>query len=273
MSMNIVNPREALTADQLRRVAPSIFAERPHHAVSERYGFVSTIDALRGLSREGWEPVYAGESKPTRSDKAGFTRHVVRLRHPDLPAVLDESFPELVLTNSHDRSTGYQLSAGLFRLVCSNGLVVSDGIFASLQVYHTRRAVESIIEGSFEVIKSVPKIAGAVTRMAAIQLTDGEQEAFANAAAIAKWGEREGGGQLVTGSQLNRARRDADRAPDLWHTLNRVQENLMQGGLSGRAATGRRVRTRGVKAVAEDLRLNRALFALADSLAAHKLAA
>ena len=267
--MNITNPREPLDAERLRQAAPSIFARGPHRSASARYGFVSTIDALDGLGREGWQPVYAGESKPTRSDKFGFTRHVVRLRHADLPAVLNDSFPELVLTNSHDRSSGYLLSAGLFRLVCANGLVVSDGVFASLRVMHTRHAIESIIEGSFEVVKSVPKIAQAVKDMAAVQLTEGEQEAFADAAAIAKWGGLRG---LVTGRQLNYARRDADQAPDLWHTLNRVQENLMQGGLRGRAESGRRVRTRGVKAVAEDLRLNRALFALADSLARQKAA-
>jgi hypothetical protein len=39
--------------------------------------------------------------------------------------------------NSHDKSSAYQLHCGLFRLVCTNGMVVSDGTFQRISIKHS----------------------------------------------------------------------------------------------------------------------------------------
>ena len=66
--------------------------------------------------------------------------------------------------------------------------------------------------------------------------------------------------------QLLRARRSEDRSSDLWTTFNRVQENTIKGGLSGRNKQGRRTTTRAVNGIDQDVKLNRALWVLAQAL-------
>ena len=87
-----------------------------------------------------------------------------------------------------------------------------------------------------------------------------------------RYGEDWAAHSPVRAGQLLEARRSNDRGTDLWVTFNRVQENLLKGGLAGRAKSGRRVRTRQVRSVTEDVRLNRALWRLAERFAQLKAA-
>ena len=43
----------ALSEDEMRRAAPSIFAARPHASRSERFRAIPTIEVLRGLEKRG----------------------------------------------------------------------------------------------------------------------------------------------------------------------------------------------------------------------------
>ena len=42
-----------LSDDQIRRVAPSIFADAPHESRSERYSYIPTATVLTELRKEG----------------------------------------------------------------------------------------------------------------------------------------------------------------------------------------------------------------------------
>jgi len=46
----------------------------------------------------------------------------------------------------------------------------------------------------------------------------------------------------------------------------RVQENLVQGGLSTRTANGRRNRTRAIQGIDQNVKVNRALWILAEEM-------
>jgi len=71
----------------------------------------------------------------------------------------------------------------------------------------------------------------------------------------------------VTVSQVLQPRRAVDASSELWSTFNRVQENLVRGGLSGSAARGRRRRTRAINGIDQNVRLNRALWTLSERMA------
>lgn len=258
----------------IRRYAPSVFAERPYHAVSDKYAFVPTVAVLDGLRSEGWFPVAAQEQRVRLADKRGFTKHLLRLRHRDARPIraLGDVFPELVLLNSHDRASAYTLHAGLFRLACLNGLVVSAGNFGSIRVPHTGKGdiVERVIEGTYEIVSELPQITGRVEQMRATELTDAEQMIYAEEAMSLRW---EPGTSPIAADQLLAVRRYDDRGSDLWHTFNRVQEGIIKGGVRGVNAAGRRARTRAVGSIGEDTRINRALFALAERMMELKQAA
>lgn len=105
--------------------------------------------------------------------------------------------------------------------------------------------------------------------MRAITLDDGESEVFARAALALKYDDPNKPAP-VTESQILMPRRFEDRRPDLWSVFNRTQENLTKGGLHGRSSNGRRQSTRPVQGIDSDIRLNRALWLLADGMRALK---
>lgn len=261
----------SLSNNELARVAPSIIAVAASDRVSHKYSFVPTIEVVDALRGAGWAPVKAIECRVRSDARRGFQKHMIRFRHTDqIARSANEYLSELVLTNAHDGSAAYQLHAGVFRIVCSNGLVVADETFARISVKHVGFKKEDVIDASFKILSEVPKIEGAVDGMRSLQLTAGEQTIFAQAALTAKYGDEP---TPVDASRILRARRHADVNSDLWSTFNRVQENLLQGGLRGiNPRTHKRVTTREVKSIDGNINLNKALWQLAEAMRAQKVA-
>ncbi len=261
-----------LSNDQIMRLAPSVFAQAPDGNVSERYGFVPTMTLVEAFREQGWLPVRAQQTRVRDSQRQHVARHMLRFRRNYSPIEVGDSVAELVLTNSHDRSSAYQLDAGLFRLVCSNGMVCPIGDFGGIRVRHGKNVVDDIIEGSYELLDEVPQIAASVEAFRDTQLDSKEQSLFAEAALEVRYGEDWPKASPVRTDQILGARRREDEGDNLWATFSRVQENLLRGSLRGRARNGRRVRTRAVNSVSEDVRLNRALWRLAQRFADLKAA-
>src|SRR6201993_1603142 len=117
----------AISDDELRRFAPSVFASQPIEGVSERYSFLPTSSILNGMRENGWVPVRAREQTVRTKAGPAFKKHVLRFARSEHLQSWDKNQvrPEVVLVNSHDKSSAYQLHCGLFRLVCTNGMVVS----------------------------------------------------------------------------------------------------------------------------------------------------
>ncbi len=91
---------EPVTEAELRRWAPSIYADDAHHSRSDRYVQIPTSQLLTGLAKEGFEPFYAAQAGVRDQGRMGFAKHLVRFRHRS--QIADESVNEIVLINSHD---------------------------------------------------------------------------------------------------------------------------------------------------------------------------
>lgn len=260
---------QALSNEQLHRVAPSIFAAHPWERVSERYAFIPTINVVEALRNEGFLPVKAQQSKTRIEGKGDFTKHMIRFRRvQDLEVEKGNELPEIVLVNSHDRSSSYQLSAGIFRIVCSNGMIVKSSDLGDIKVQHSGNIVDRVIEGSYKIINDMPRVIENMEAMKATQLAPNEQHAFAKAALSLRYPLDDAGNSSapVQPDQLLKVRRYDDESNTLWNTFNRVQENFMKGGLRGVGTTGKRTTTRSINSVSEDVRLNKALWLLAEEL-------
>lgn len=257
----------ALTDNEIASAAPSVFAQEAHESRSERYGFIPTIDVLQRLRKEGFEAFEARQTRVRDKSKQDFTRHALRLRHPDaITAGQDGTVPEIILLNSHDGSSGYQLLTGFFRAVCSNGLIAGD-VCDDIRVRHAGSSVaDDVLDGCITVLDNVQTSSQRIETYRSLTLSDGHQRALAQAAVALKYDDP--AAAPIRADQLLEARRWDDRKADLWSTFNRVQENLLKGGVRARSANGRRTRTRAVTSITEDVRLNRALWTLADRLAA-----
>ena len=270
----------AMTLAELRHSVPSAFAQEKHESRSARYTYIPTSEVIEGLISQGFQPFKATQGKSRIEGKTEFTKHMIRFRHQSSLNVAGSDVPEVVLINSHDVTSAYKLMAGIFRIVCSNGLVVCSQNMGELSVPHKGNIVDKVIEGSFEIIGQSRKALGTIDTWQQLRLTSGEQDAFAEAAHILRFADSEGNVETpITASQLLRPRRSEDRgtgvewqrpANDLYRTMNVVQENVIKGGLSNyrRDNNGvRRATTREVKGIDQDVKLNRALWQLAERMA------
>ncbi len=258
-----------LTMDQIRTAAPSAFATEAYQGMSSRYAYLPTSAVIEGMMTNGFMPFSASQSLARREDKQNHTKHMIRFRTPNQSLTVGDVFPEIVLVNSHDGSSAYKLMMGLYRLVCSNGLTVADSLVESLNVRHTGRIIDEVATGSMQMVEHIPAVIDAVARWKSIQLSNSDQHALAEAAHIVRFADSEGTVNTpIRAEQLLAPRRYDDKANDLWSTFNRVQENVIKGGLRARAVgAARRTGMREVKGIDQDVRLNRALWTLGERLA------
>ena len=250
----------------MRRAAPSIFAQGKHASRSERYTYIPTIDVLRGLKREGFEPFMVAQSKSRIEGKTEFTKHLIRMRHVGQVTTRPEA-NEIILINSHDGASCYQLLAGAFRFICTNGLVVGT-VANDIRIPHRGNIQGEVIEGAFRVLEDFEAVDASIEGMKVLELKPDVQRAMATAALALRYGERTEGQPPapITAEQLIEARRPEDQGLSLWTSMNRLQENMQRGGQPGRSVQGRRIQTRPIGSIDRSVSLNRALWILAEEM-------
>ena len=254
-----------LSLEALRERTPAVFASGAHERTSSKYTFIATERVLNGLMGAGFVPVDARQTQVRRSSPT-HARHILRLRRRFETIQLKDAIPEVVFLNSHDGTSAYQLRMGLFRVVCTNGLIVSRGAFPAYCVSHRGDVVEAVVTGALKMAEEFDVLAAQVERMEQRHLLKDEQLRFAEAAMAIRFPDPALSG--MSPSQLLNCRRVEDLGDDLWTILNRCQEGLLRGGLSRRSASGRLARTRRISSINEDVRLNGRLWDLASEVLA-----
>ena len=249
-----------LSLDAVRTRAPAVFAASADERLSPKYTFLPTERVLTGLMSAGFLPVDARQASSRRGSPL-HARHVVRLRPQFQTVQLRDSVPEVVFLNSHDGTSAYQLRMGLFRVVCTNGLIVSRGAFPAYCVSHRGNIVDDVIAGALEVAERFASLAKQVEHMEQRHLFKDEQLAFAEQALRLRYPEPAESGMQP--AQLLACRRSEDLGDDLWRVYNRCQEHLLRCGLSRRSITGRLTRTRAIGSIRRDVALNGQLWDLA----------
>lgn len=263
-SANVIRKESPLTNNELLRVVPSIFSEDKHDSRSERYTYIPTITILDKLRQEGFLPFFACQTRTRSEDKRGHTKHMLRLRRAG--QIAGEEVPEIILLNSHDGSSSYQMIPGMFRFVCTNGMVCGQ-TFGEIRVPHKGDVVGQVIEGAYEVLGIFDKVTESREMMKDTALSREEQEIFARTALNWRYDENAEGKHIpLVPTDLLTTRRREDNPNDLWTTYQRVQENMTKGGLLGRTAQGKRQRTRAVTGIDGDVKLNRALWGMAEMM-------
>jgi len=242
------------TLDQIKTIAPSVFTTDKAPHLTDKYIQTPTSRVVEDLMNLGWEVTKAQEVK-SRKYK-GFQKHIIVFRNPQIMikgANGDDSFPQILLTNSHDGKAAFNFRVGIFRLVCSNGLVVSDADFNNVSIRHINYTFETLQTKINEVIAKLPNLVQKINLFKSTELTETQMVDFATKAM-----------QLRTKARVNimdvlNADRPQDKGNDLWVVFNRVQEKLIGG--SYRA--GKR-KARSVKNFQKDIELNEQLFELAE---------
>lgn len=270
-----VRPFKALSTDDLRRCAPSVFAGHARPGVSSRYTFVSTAQVVTLLGAEGWAPVKASEQRVRLEDHIGFQMHEIRFaRRVDLEAgafEIGSTRAEMILQNAHDGTRAYRIDAGLFRLVCRNGLTVADADFAHVSIRHVDVTAGAFAQAAQSVAEHTPRVVETVARWQSVKPTQATRIEFARRAAGLRWDANQPVMTQLDPEKLLIPVRYGDAATDLWTTFNVVQEHLIRGGdryMGHTAGRGiRRNTTRPVGGLNEGQKINKALWALAAEFA------
>lgn len=254
----------------------SITATHRSNKVGSRYSFIPTTRVIDVLNAEGWEPSQASEVRTHKEGRRGFQKHLVRFRQANQTSPkIEDLIPEIVLTNSHNGSSSFRLMAGIFRLVCSNGLVVADSMFATHKIRHSGYTDDKVLTVMKDVIESTPRVMSRVDDFKNIHLTDSERQVYAEAALITKLGGEEkmpeGRDKDHSLKYLLNPRRKADFEPTLWNTYNTIQEKFLNGShflIKPTKKGGRRIaKSRAVKSVDKNVALNKALWTLTEKMA------
>ena len=267
-SANSIRANIPLTEDQIRTAVPSAFAEEAHGSRSDRYAYIPTSEILAGLRLQGFEVFSAAQARCRTEDRRDHTKHLLRLRHvgdAGRALALNDSLTEICLLNSHDGTSSYQMFAGVFRLACTNGLMVCDSTVGAIKIPHTGKVQDRVIDGAFEILDGCTRIVESQETMRSLTLDQDEQNLFASAALTLRYDESKAA--PIQAEQLLRPRRMADKASDLWTTFNVVQENVVKGGVMGRTARNQRTSTREITGIDQNVKINKALWMLADGMA------
>ncbi|HEY0947105.1 MAG TPA: DUF932 domain-containing protein [Opitutaceae bacterium] len=242
--------------------------------MSGRYTFVSTAQVVDLLHGEGWEPVLARQQRVRLANRQGFQMHEIRFARRDglgrSMSEVGEVRPELILQNAHDGTHAYRIAAGLYRLVCRNGLIVADAHFARVAIRHLDVNAERFAAAAQSIVESTPRVLEIVARWQSIQLTPSDRQHFAARAAGIRWNPQNPVLHFLPPDELLRPLRYGDDNSDLWTTFNVCQEHLLRGGdrYVARGQHGiRRNSTRPVGGLTQAAQLNKALWELAEEFA------
>lgn len=220
----------ALDSQELKTRCPAIFATAPDAKVSPNYQFVPTHEVLRILEDDGWR-IKSATQQRTRDDR-DTSKHMISMLHPDFAVQardLGGLKPQVRIVNSHDWSSKLQIMIGMFRLVCTNGLMVSAGDVLNYNVRHdritedTRTVMARIQSGSNRLVSTA-------SAWDAIKLDDSQVMEFGRQAADLRFPGREGSERDSLARELVSPRRDIDAENTLWNVYNRAQESGMTGG-------------------------------------------
>lgn len=253
------------SVEQAPRPSSPLYAEYPHSQVSNKYQQAKTISVVEALTNNGWQITKTASARVRDPERQGFQKHFVHLRPEGDKAKLAVGDTELrvIISNSHDGTSAFRMEAGLYRLVCSNGMAVSAGNFEHIAIRHTVEEIEQeAIDGAYRIAAMAPKINEVIAKMQDTHLSHDAQIVFATEATKLVWGDKSSN---VNSAEFLQGRRQADQGDNLWLVYNRLQENLVRGGLS---MVGSNRHTRGINSPIKDMRVNRDLFDLAVKYAA-----
>lgn len=235
--VNQIRRERPLTREELMYHVPSIFGEDRHTSRSERYAYIPTITVLENLQREGFQPFFACQTRVRDQSRREYTKHMLRLRRAG--QITGQHVPEIILLNSHDGSSSYQMLPGYFRAICTNGLVCGQSL-GEVRVPHRGNVVDRVIEGAYEVVGVFDLIEEKRDAMQSLVLPPPARQALAQAALTYRYGDEH---QPVTTTDILTPRRREDYGKDLWSAYQTIQENMLKGGISGRSARGKRIHT------------------------------
>ena len=261
---------QPMTLEQVRKNAPQAFAANPKPGVSQKYSFLPTSRIIEDMDRLGWKVATASSARHRNQIQAEYGNHVIKFFHPDVYLKDQdgniESYINVVVMNNHTGMGSFKFEVGIFRLVCSNGLILKDKDMGTFNIRHAGYSFEQLQETLNQVLERLPDVVGRINEYNSILLTPEQQHDFATKAIQLRTGED----RMPTTEELNdflAVTRKEDEGDSLWVVLNRIQESVIKGGYYAVNSAGKLRKAKSIRNIQKDIKLNQQLWELASEYA------
>ena len=266
--LNTQNLQEAkfMGKDEIREIAPSVFTTKPSNEVSNKYTHIPTEKVIDDMEHLGWGVVDTKEVKARKNTTKGFQKHLVIFRNNDI--VIDGEdgdtvYPQILLTNSHDGKNSFQFTAGLFRMICENGLVIADTEFEDVKMRHMGYTFEDLQSMIKDMVEKLPLTVESMNKMKSIELEEEQIWNLAKSLLDIRTKDTDNTYDNSAIRDVQYCQRKEDEGMGLWENFNKIQENIINGNFQYKTKSGKIRQARIIKNFKQDLQLNRDMFSKA----------
>ena len=258
-----------MSDEEIMSVCPNAFKTTPTNPnVSDKYVQASTIDVIRDMRNLGWYPVQAKQCRNKKGSSGIRSFHMIAFQNPNIKVMSGddiEAYPRIILQNSHDGFNSFKFMVGLYRLICSNGLVIADAEYDKLSIRHINYTFDELKSIIKTAVEKLPNKIECINKMKSTELTEDDKCAFVESAIRLRKGVEENQKFEISKEEIMEILepvRDEDKGNSLWATFNVIQEKLINGGYY--LSNGKKSRKqRGIKSIKKDIDINVGLYNLA----------
>lgn len=260
-----------LTNDELRAACPHAFQHEPTNPnVSGKYVQANTMTVIDDLAKLGWYPVQAKQCRAKKNSSGIRSFHMIALQNPDIKIMRNgevDAYPRIILTNSHDGFNSFKFMLGLFRVVCSNGLVVCDDEMVNMSIRHINYTFDELRRIVATAIEEVPNIVNTMNQMRLTELSEDNKMELAKEMFKIRKGYDEKDQVEVDNETLKDILtpvRSEDKSNDLWTIFNICQEKMIKGGFFTTTKNNKTRKQRGITSIKKDMEYNQKLWTAAS---------
>lgn len=265
-----------LTKDELKAACPAAFKTEPTNPkVSDRYVHANTETVVDDLAKLGWYPVQAKQCRTNKKSSGIRSLHMIAFQNPNvkIEKVNDDgtrsvdSWPRIILTNSHDGFNSFKFLVGMFRLVCSNGLIVGDNEMVNMAIKHINYDFETLRDVVKTSIEQIPNIVCKMNAMKSTILTEDEKTELAKSVVKIRKGVEDDEKFEIdeeTIMDILDPMRNEDKSDDLWTVFNICQEKMIRGEYYDINSGSKPRKQRKITSIKKDIDFNQKLWAVAS---------
>lgn len=260
--------KDYLSTSEIKQRCPLAYATAPTNPkVSDKYVQANTSTVIDDMAKLGWYPVEAKQKKARKNSSGIQSFHMIAFQNPEVKIMQGEdveAYPRIILTNSHDGMASFRFRVGLYRCICSNGLVICDENFADLTIRHINYTFDDLRHLVVKTMSDLPAYIEIMNKMKQTTLDKSQKYDFA--LRMLKLRKNVPDNEKLNVSErtltdiLTPIRKE-DEGDSLWNVFNVLQEKMIKGGFmveSGKEDKLRKMRP--VKSFARDLSVNYKMF-------------
>lgn len=265
-----------LTKEEMRTKAPYLFNTEPTNPnLTNKYVFANTETIIDDMAKLGWGVVDCKQQRNNPKKPSCKSFHMVVFQNPDIYIEREDAdgnktidaFPRIIVQNSHDGFKSFKFMCGLYRCVCSNGLIVATEEFENIAIRHINYTFEELRRVVAESIEKIEASLKAMDEMEKITLTNEQKaELVTEALRIRKNDDTIKVDEDTIEDILTPTRKE-DEENNLWTIFNVIQEKMMKGNFSlTNTKNPEKVRkARPITGAAKDLEFNQKFFQFANN--------